>query len=149
MPSWRLHEEAARRFLRELGLNVSPDVIRAVNRLVDFPREFLSKPEVRELLEEKAKSPLDKALVAILLDPKLKPLDELAIHDWGAWGEGLGVNALRRISELLFGEAGRLLAELHLALDAAFKGVELDGLDPLVKGFVNRYLARRAAESRP
>jgi len=113
MPPWSVHAKYSARFLRRLGIGgIDPSL---VDRLVDAPSSLL--PTLRRVLERR-----DKLLALLLYDDRLRPLDPLCIHDWGAWrGQMASIEALRRVAEIVWGLPGVLLVDLHLSLDYAWK----------------------------
>ena len=147
MPSWSVHRALARRFLRERAGCEAPGGVDSslIDLLVDEPGALVSR--LREAL------PRSSALLALLLlDEKLRPEDPVMEHDWGAWARcRASVEALRRASEALAGGLGRMLVDLHLALDYAWKGgglreflewAEEVGIAPEVVDFVVREVLR-------
>ncbi len=117
MPPWRVHEEFAREMLEELGIEGSARAIEEIDRLVDEPLEFLGG--LGEELEERATTVGERLLALIATSEALRPSSPFARHDWRAWAlDPLPyLEALREIAELLYGEVGRLLADLHVVLD--------------------------------
>lgn len=153
MPSWRVHQLYARRFLEERGSNSELEA-RAldclVDLLVDAPREAIEM--IRdELLRE------NKLLALLLTDDRLKPLEPLGEHDWGAWRCCLpSIEALRRLAEVAAGSIGRLLVDLHLSLDYVWKRrdaqayvawAEKLNIDREVKEFIVRTIFRASGKS--
>ncbi|RLF05608.1 MAG: hypothetical protein DRK00_03960 [Thermoprotei archaeon] len=116
MPPWSIHAKYSARFMKKHGIKgIDPSL---VDKLVDEPSSLL--PSLRDVLEER-----DRLLALVLYDARLKPLDPLCTHDWGAWREGeASVEALRRIAETLWGIPGVLLVDLHLSLDYVWRGCE-------------------------
>lgn len=122
MPSWRVHREYARQFLREMGgcQCRSSDVDLIVDALIDEPQSAIQALKEKLLRE-------DKLLALLLIEEKLRPLEPVGRHDWGAWSCRLpSVEAARRVGEIIAGRAGRLLVDLHLSLDYAWKTRDLN-----------------------
>ncbi|MEM2298232.1 MAG: hypothetical protein QXW23_01770 [Thermofilaceae archaeon] len=120
-----------------------------VDLLVDAPMEAV------ELLKEGLLKH-NKILALLLMDGKLRPSEPIGQHDWGAWRGCLpSIEAARRVGEMIAGRAGRLLVDLHLSLDYAWKrrsadaylqwAEELD-IDREVVDFVLRTIFKDADE---
>lgn len=110
LPSWLLHAKYSRKFMSRMGIEgIDPRVIDA---LVDEPSSIL--PVLKERVSRE-----NRLLSLILYREEVRPMEPIAVHDWGAWTRypQPAIEALRRVAEILYGREGRLLVDLHLSLD--------------------------------
>lgn len=118
MPSWHVHKLYVRQFLEEKRVSSelkARTLDYLIDLLVDAPREAI------EMFKDEMFR-ANRLLALILTDDRLKPLEPLGLHDWGAWRCCLpSIEALRRLAEVVAGGVGRLLVDLHLSLDYVWK----------------------------